>query len=35
MGVVVELMEDNSSLEYIEVYAWTNSRWWRIFAKVE
>jgi hypothetical protein len=35
MGVAVELMEDNSSPEYIELYAWTNSRWRRMFAKVE
>jgi hypothetical protein len=35
LGVAVELMEDKSSSEYMQFNALMNSRWQRIFAKVE
>jgi hypothetical protein len=34
LGVAVELMEDNQVRSTWRFDAWTNSRWWTIFAKV-
>ena len=35
LGVAAELMEDNQVRSTWRFDAWTNSRWWRIFVKVE
>ena len=35
LGVAAELMEDNQVRSTWKFDAWTNSRWWTLFAKVE